>query len=361
MQVEGLARLGEFWDWWLGELKPLVPDWVRRAFAVDSARLLVRIQGGDVIVTLEEESGLRELGSTNVLELDEAGVHRFHEELESGVPDNVHVVVVLSLHDLLSRDVFLPLAAEQNLATAIRFELDRLMPYRKGITVFGYSEPQRLEAREQLKVNLFCMERARLARLLEKLRALGLAPGAVVPETDDWEGVPTLNMLEASDRQPERTLWDAPLRKAGLICLSLVLAALIFPAWQFHRQSANLTAAIAENRDRAELIAAKRNALRSRQTAQEVILSRLRTDPGKLELLSEITRLLPDDTWVARFDIDEARVFLQGESSKASDLVEILEESPYLENVQFRSPVIRNQRTGMEQYELDMTLSSEGV
>jgi general secretion pathway protein L len=60
-----------------------------------------------------------------------------------------------------------------------------------------------------------------------------------------------------------------------------------------------------------------------------------------VEIIDEISRILPDHTWIARLDLKGSELQLQGQSSAASSLIRIIESSPWFENVRFASPVVQ--------------------
>ena len=66
---------------------------------------------------------------------------------------------------------------------------------------------------------------------------------------------------------------------------------------------------------------------------------------------------MPDNTWVSRMRVDNDKVTLQGESGKASDLIELLEQSDILKNVRFKSSITYNRRTQDEMYEIEAELA----
>jgi len=65
-------------------------------------------------------------------------------------------------------------------------------------------------------------------------------------------------------------------------------------------------------------------------------------DWQKLRLLQELTRLLPDGTWLQQVQIDEDSVEIYGYSSRAADLVPPLENSRYFRQVEFTMPITRD-------------------
>lgn len=62
----------------------------------------------------------------------------------------------------------------------------------------------------------------------------------------------------------------------------------------------------------------------------------------KLQVLEELTKLLPDGTWLQEMDVDKDSVAIFGYSDRAADLVRPLEDSPYFSQVEFTSPITRD-------------------
>ena len=62
----------------------------------------------------------------------------------------------------------------------------------------------------------------------------------------------------------------------------------------------------------------------------------------KLRLLAQLTKLLPDGTWLQELQINEDTVEISGSSNRAADLVPPLENSPYFTQVEFTAPITRD-------------------
>jgi general secretion pathway protein L len=60
-----------------------------------------------------------------------------------------------------------------------------------------------------------------------------------------------------------------------------------------------------------------------------------------LPLLRELTDVLPVDSWLGSLSLDLRGVEVSGQASAASQLIPLLESSPWLERVEFTSPVVR--------------------
>jgi len=62
----------------------------------------------------------------------------------------------------------------------------------------------------------------------------------------------------------------------------------------------------------------------------------------KLEILQELTKRLPDGTWLQQVQLGEETVEINGYSNRAADLVPPLENSPFFSQVEFTSPITRD-------------------
>lgn len=60
-----------------------------------------------------------------------------------------------------------------------------------------------------------------------------------------------------------------------------------------------------------------------------------------LPFMRELTELLPQDAWLSTLSLDARSVEMTGQASAASQLIPLLESSPWLDRVEFTSPVTR--------------------
>ena len=81
-------------------------------------------------------------------------------------------------------------------------------------------------------------------------------------------------------------------------------------------------------------LAGRKQVLTSLQAIEE---GRLRP----LQTLRELTRLLPQDTWLSAMTLDNRGVEVTGQATAATQLIPLLESSPVLERVELTSPVVK--------------------
>ncbi|RMD62076.1 MAG: hypothetical protein D6826_08310, partial [Alphaproteobacteria bacterium] len=93
------------------------------------------------------------------------------------------------------------------------------------------------------------------------------------------------------------------------------------------------------------------------RTRSNFVLDQRRRKRTITEILDEVTRRLPDHTWVLKFGVRGERLVLSGYSAKPSSLISLLEESEMLSDVRFSSPVTMDQKIGLERFNLTATVT----
>jgi len=361
-QAEGLDAIKRAWYWWLGELSPLVPKKLSSILSGSQAVLTISEEGGQSRFELKFGNVSKLVGVADIESFTDWDLQEFRDSMWLGLPSSLRVEVILPVNDVLSREIFLPLAAEHNLSTVLQYEIDRFTPFKKDDACIGYRIMERYIEREKIRVELYAVQKGKLSSLLEKLKLLGLNPSAIFPNTVNSENTPgTMNLLMPSQRAVLEPLWNPRVKQLAAISLALLIAVFVFPSWQLERTAISLHSDLAQIRIEANRVSEKQSDITVRLLAQKAIISRKNQSPDKLQLLYDLTSLLPDNTWVSRLKIDEKGVTLQGESGKASDLIELLEQFKRFENVRFNSPVTRNPTTNKEQYEIQMELTGGAI
>jgi len=356
-QQQGMDTLKQFWHWWSSELHHLAPRWLRHYFSKTVGTLFIYVEEGSARFQLSADKEQRLIGCANLESESEQKLNELKKEFLAELPDGVRVEVYLPCEKLLVSQQFLPLATEENLASVLAFEIDRLTPFTSEQVSYGYQVKGRYPENDKIQIELCVLKNEYREKLLSRLKILGLVPDAIWPALDDAEScVPTQNLLPIAHRPVVESLWNNRVKQLGIVALLLLTFILIYPAYQLDRDVASLEEKIADIRQPAMLVGKKQSLLAARLAAQDTLVQRKNLSPGKLNIIQKVTDLLPDNTWVSRLKIDEQGVNLQGESRKASDLIELLEKSEQFQNVVFVSPITSNSSTNMERYEIKMEL-----
>jgi Tfp pilus assembly protein PilN len=78
--------------------------------------------------------------------------------------------------------------------------------------------------------------------------------------------------------------------------------------------------------------------------------------PMALNILKELTTILPKNTWVTRVRITESGVNIEGYSSSATGLLSKIEASHYFKKTEFASPTFRDTRMNADRFNIKTTI-----
>lgn len=154
------------------------------------------------------------------------------------------------------------------------------------------------------------------------------------------------NLLPAEHRAShDRVQYLVPSILGGLLVVALVVVFGIFPALEQKRYRDELAAATR----RLEPAALRVQALEKSAAATQsriALLDQFRTRPqADLDVLNELTRLLPSPVWTSTVEIFPDSVMITGEAEQAAPLLKVLDSSPLFENSEFAMSVTRTGQT----------------
>ena len=85
------------------------------------------------------------------------------------------------------------------------------------------------------------------------------------------------------------------------------------------------------------------------------------SQPTVLEVLADLTRRLPDDTWLEKIAINGGDVVLIGQSDRASALVVLLQGSTLIHKPTLAGSVQSDPRTGKERFTLTAVIAGSAA
>ncbi|MDA7086940.1 PilN domain-containing protein [Pseudomonas sp. SA3-5] len=339
-----------FWQWWRGELLGLIPaQWRER----------LRRRGNLLFVILHQDQCSLAFGSFSQHEtlvsmpLGEEGEWppALVEALLARETKASQVILLLPEQKVLRKVLSLPAATEAGLSNVLRFEMDRHTPFTAEQVYFGYRILERDRRHQRLQVELLVVPREYLDQLLRRLEALAVHPTLVtLAEDDARRHAQPINLLPGGLLR-KRGGWrgNRRLQIAALVAL-VALAAL--PLWQQQQRAERLASELGAPKAAAERAAAVRDELKRLEAGRAYLYEQQAQADDVLNILNELTLLLPDSTWLSRFELTGERVRLEGESAEASALIGLFEQSKTLQNVTYASPITSNPRTEKDRFSL---------
>jgi len=365
----GLPR---FWRWWMGELAPLLPSASRIAFQRRFVRPVIEFADGEAVfwrpefgvgptrLVIAEKVSLTG-DAAAVLAAGRAAVARLAADASGGIAAP-KVVIALSSRQVLRKELTLPAAVEENLAQTLAYDLDRHTPFRPEQLYFDAVVVSRDAAKKTLRVDWAAALRSIVDDARKQVEAWGAVPRAVVPGPPATAAKLNLIPDVARPRPLEWRRWQvwAP----AAIVATIALAAAIVPLAQKRHYAIALNALSAEAGQQAQAADAVRQQLEVMQNDYNYVLAKKYAYPSLVQVLDEVTRTLPDDTWLTQFELKtggrgkelQRDLYLRGESGNAGKLIALLEDTKLVEQAAPRSPTTKIQGASGEIFDVGARL-----
>ena len=170
-----------------------------------------------------------------------------------------------------------------------------------------------------------------------------------------WPAAKGLNLLRKGKT-------DRPKNPVGLTVI-LILAILVVgalnvaaPVRREEGRLASITQQINIKKKEALQVEDLRKEVDSLKGEMSTINNFKKDNPLMLNLLKELTVILPKTTWLTRVRMTDTTVQIEGYSDSATSLLPKLEASPYLKKVEFASPTFRDRRMNADRFNISMEI-----
>ena len=348
-------RFATFWRWWTNELVQLVPEALSPQGRV--ARLPLISMQGDVVTLLAAPAG----AVAQPVQVDLANLDALRARtairglLERAGETRGRARLALPRDQVLVRRVTLPLATEENLAQVLGFEMDRLTPFRAEDVYHDERIVSRDPAAGTLAAILAVVRRESLDARLERLRALGVSvQGIALQEEPSHPGAP-LDLLPTEQRGEAESPAERLLRRVLIAAVAVLVVAVLFvPIWQKRETAIALNPVVEKARQDAEATDAIARELERQVSEYNFLLAKKHGSYPALAYIEEVSRLLPDHTWVQELQIKNTgktrELQIQGETNSSAKLLETLAQSQLLQDVNSRGTVTRGSVPGTERF-----------
>ena len=344
--------LSEIWVWWVQQMSELLITPFRHREATPATALIVVPDPANdsEITTISLISRRRRREHiVSHFPLDEPGLAALRRSL-SRRGGRAPIVLRLSTDLLLERDVNLPLAAEQDVANALRYSIETLTPFAPAELFWNWTitSRDRLHRRLHLRLSLVC--RASVEALVDRLQRAGAGPKLLeIPLS------PAETRTIPLDSVPSR--WDKLRRHAPLAVASflagVVVAIAVVPI-AFRQRALTVTEAqIATLQPRVAEAEALRRRLADNADSIDVIHRERERVGDALQVIATITNALPDDTYLTELSLHQRTLLLTGESSAAARLIVVLSGETTLRNPRFVAPVTRAPMGGRDTFSIE--------
>ncbi|MCP4351780.1 MAG: pilus assembly protein PilM [Desulfobacterales bacterium] len=320
-------------------------------------------------------------------------------------PTNIFVGIPAGL--TIFRDIEFPLAVKENLRSVLRYEMEKYVPIPADDVLFDFQILSEDKGKNRLKVLLFVAKKSAVSSYLELPNIMtggisGIEPvsAAIANFVSYKQGLPgsdkklidflkgenidlsPVELSEAGIPSPDlvpafglalKGLWKkVPLQinlvpfelrkkpgKAGyyIMIAAAVAALLAGVAWGGSHVIKQRLRLKELNTEISRLGSDVKNISRIKDSFKELedrtgYLNSLRQDNiSALDVLRELTQLIPETAWIQDLDFSEKRIQINGYAESASELIPLLEGSPLFKEAGFLSPITK--KDGKERFRIE--------
>ncbi len=344
-----------FFRWWGEELRGLLPLGLRQLFSRSPPRAIIATDKAGLRLYEERGAQLRPFGRKAQESAPGAAAdvlpqlkrRRWHGLIGVRVP----------LEWCFSRTVELPASARANFRNILSLDLERATPFRAADVYTGHYVEDERPVGGKVKVRQLVVKREGIDPIIADAKALGLTIQFADSWNEDRTGGLPIDFLGAETTANGEGGQRITLRRllAAAAALLLLLAGyLVFQRYD------DALAEIQSQTGRAKTKAqAVRQALeRSEAAAADLAkLQRIKLEqPSPVEVIEEITRLMPDSAWMLHLRIDKDTVDLTGLAKSGASLLSIFEHSPIFVDAKLTAPLRFDDLEDMERYSIRMRI-----
>ncbi|HKS89589.1 MAG TPA: PilN domain-containing protein [Stellaceae bacterium] len=336
--------------WWLDEIKSAYRDAAAWLQSLDRKRLTVEagehrwvLRGPErKLVEIDWQTAGADAARQRLSELARRSRRR-------GV-----VSVEIPAERTLNKSISLPASAEAQLDRILPFEIGRYFPFPAERVYYRYrilGHTGGSTGAPSISVEIVLVPRDVVTSIAAELSAAGLRLGGIALRSAGGA------LPIAVDKETARPGAPAAVRRRHAYAIA-VMASIAAVSWPLAQQIriAAMQHEITQLKPRAEAALREREQ-RQRTVEQENAFAQLyAARPPLIAVLDTMSLALPDGSWLTSLSISGRDVVLQGLSPSAATIALSLGHNGSFDHIAFRTPIAREAATGLERFQLGMTI-----
>jgi general secretion pathway protein L len=355
--LTAVAAVQEFFRWWLSEMVTLLPANVKRFMRQRGHRLVIDFTANNIEIIECRGQHENDLGQYALEQNGSVLPEVVRPQLDELDMDGTEVVIRLPENKVLCKTLTLPLEAEENLREVLGYEMDRQTPFKAEQVYYDYQVTARQSELGQLTVQMIVVPRGLLERIVSTAVEWGFPPDIVTatsatgPHSDHCV-ISGFNLLPKERRHTISSSWNLLNRLLAISVATLLVVVVTQPLVIQKGTIDSLEQQVAAIKEEAEAAQALGDEASKMITESRLFVEEKRKLPSVIEVLNELSLILPDDTWLQRLEMKNGKVTIQGISSEASALIELIETSSFFQNATFQSPIVQDPRSGRYRFQI---------
>lgn len=346
----------DFLDWWFGELSGLVPTALRTALRPAARTIAVAIDEDRISLTRKEGGSDESLGQFDIRTGDFGPTLQALDRLVSKFPTarwrwGLYLDHNTALHDRL----YLPIAAKENFYEAVEFQINRQTPFQRGEVYFDCCTVPGTSTARTLCVDYVIAPIAKVDSALQRLASMGVPVDFVTTQSEAAADGPRFNLLPHRGKSHGRR---GTRLNAVLTGLAMLLAATVvyLSLDNDRRHAAALAAQVDSLRNEARVASQLRSAYAAEQRSRNYVLKLKRENDSVIKILNDLTRLVPDDSWISRFTYKGGDIQIVIHAPESASIVRLVEGSEQFAGAKMMTAVRKRKNESRESFTLGFSV-----
>ena len=349
---ENKAR--EFFSWWLAELAAMLP--ASKPMAGKNIQRGLTIYMGDKSSRLQweernvEESLPGKFSSEQALEKYQRAIERDKKLAVKACS------IELPAKKILRREISLPSSTEENLQNVVSFEMDRYTPFARDDVYFDVKVKKRRQQEQKIDVVLSVIKKSVLDEAIKFAAASEISILGTFAVIDD-DQIENFAFIKDQQHSSAKRAPSNLNKYLAILTLVLTVVALILPIAKNYLQAEQYNNELAEIQEQVNQVRQLQTRYKAIKQDVDFIDQQTSHSMQALDLLDELSRIVPDDTFLSRLVLEAASIVrVRGSSAAASKLISIIDSSDKFVDVRFVAPVTQNNKTGKENFTIEFQL-----
>jgi general secretion pathway protein L len=340
--------------WWAGELRSFAPGHRSQGVSRESFDVIVSADAQGNCISLQRVSSARSSGgqfrSQSVIDVSEAltQIARAHPKTKVGI--------MLPFAACFERRIEIPATARGQAEAILTLDFERSTPFKLSEVYAAHALAPARTKKGWLTASQFIVKRKIADNAIATVETHGLKVACL----DLWPVAGTtpigVNLLAVSrgTSMPVRSRRPLALVAAAIVGLTISAVWTGFSRWE--AALASLESEVSVARKSAEALRGERAVTERARQMIEAVHAYKQAQPSTVEIINEITHLLPDDVVLNDLKVDRDTVELSGVTASSAAVVPILERSTAFRDVVFSAPVTFDGAAGKERFSLRLQL-----
>ena len=262
---------------------------------------------------------------------------------------------------ILRRIITLPASTEENLENVVSYEMDRYTPFSKEDVYFDIKVQDRNTEDQKITVALSVIKKSIVEEIINFAAAAGLSIQTTFAELDANNGQVEHFAFIRDQQQSSGSKTSSKTSKFLIIlAVALAIVALILPIAKNYWIAEQYNAELSLMQEDVNQVRRLQSQYKAIKKDVDFINAQTSHSTNTLDLLNELSKIIPDDTFLSRLVLEQGVVRIRGNSDAASKLISIIDSSEQFADVRFVAPVTQNSKTGKESFTVEFRLQREG-